>query len=76
MSYQEKRLVRGFAAIKNPSKNWITLMDRIYRENLSEYRRLPSLEMRFLSEVFSACPDLMLRSKYREDLVEKYSKIK
>ena len=71
MTYQERRLVQTFAALEgSPSKDWVSSMERIYKDNLSEYRHpnRSSLEMRFLSEVFSPCVDSMLKATYRREL--------
>lgn len=45
-----------------------TILMKYSREHFQLGRK--SIEMQFLSEVFSKCPDLMLRNKYRKEILD------
>ena len=64
----EKAVVRRFAAGDNDVCEEVEV---IYRSHLIRHVKegRKSLEMEFLSEWFTVCPDIMLRATYRQQIL-------
>ncbi len=64
MTETEKRVIRAFARGESGLKDEAII---IHRKYLSE---VASPEQRFMGEVDTPCPDLMLRGQYRKELLK------
>lgn len=65
MNEIEKEIIRNFAF---GDKTLREQSIAIFRKYLTD-KEIDSLEMKFMSEVDSVCPDLSLKYKYRQELV-------
>jgi hypothetical protein len=69
LSEQECRAIRDYAAGVSINR---ALVITIFRQHLDEFLTSadPPLELKFVSELDSPCPDLALRAQYRKLLLE------
>jgi hypothetical protein len=68
LSPEEKAIVLKLA---EGDKEVVSQAEAIYYKHVQQYvdEGKKNLEMNFLSEVFNVCPDFMLRSMYRKQLL-------